>query len=219
MTDLIARLLFPPKCHFCRELLSGDETDLCHSCRKSAPEISGRKRKLPYIAQWTAVWYYKDSVRSCIHRFKFWNARGYADFFAREMAMRIQQDQWQTQFDALSWVPVSTLRRMKRGYDQSQLLAQALGRELGMEAVPLLKKVRHTPPQSRIKDAPRRRANVLGAYRCIDPAAAQGQRILLVDDVVTSGATGCECSKMLMIHGAKSVYLAAVGAAAHDKNK
>lgn len=217
MNNLIANLLFPPKCHFCRTILTKNEKDICLTCRRNAPEVLRAKRNIPLIAQWTAVWYYKDKVRSSIHRFKFGNARGYADFYARELALKLQESSFWGSFDVLTWVPVSWLRRMFRGYDQSELLAVALGKELGMTPVRLLKKVRHTLPQSRIRDAAKRRANILNAYRAENTALLSGKRVLLLDDVVTTGATGSECAKTLLINGAKEVFLATVAATLYDK--
>ena len=115
-----------------------------------------------------------------------------------------------TDFDILSWIPVSPLRRFFRGYDQCELLAQAVAAELNVQPLPLLKKVRHNRPQSRIKDDAARRANVLGAYRVTDPAAIRDKRILLLDDVITTGATASECARVLLTAGAKSVNCAAV---------
>ncbi len=210
------RLLFPPKCVLCRCLLSKEETDLCHHCRIHGPEFSRAKRNIPFLAHWTAVWYYKDDVRKSIHRFKFGNRRSYAPIYARLLISRVQTMRLDN-FDILAWVPTSLLRQLKRGYDQSELLAKALGRDLGCDAVGVLKKVRHTPPQSGFRDAARRRANVLGAYKVIDRERIAGKRILLLDDVITTGATASECAKTLLIAGAKEVCFAAVAAAYHDK--
>lgn len=210
------RLIFPPKCTLCRGLLKKGETDLCHSCREKAPGFKRAKRNIPFIAHWTALWYYKDDVRKSIHRFKFYSARNYAKAYARMLAVKLQQE-LDREFDILTWVPVSTIRKLKRGYDQSQLLAQSLGKELGCKAVPVLKKIRHTPPQSGIRDAAQRRANVMGAYRVIDRDLVAGKRVLLIDDVVTTGATASECARMLLTAGTEKVYFAAVAAADHDK--
>lgn len=211
-------LLFPPKCILCRKLLSKNETDLCHSCRADAPDFLHAKRNIPFIAHWTAIWYYKDNVRLSVHRFKFRNARGYGDIYGRLLAVKLQEAPFDT-FDILTWVPTSALRRLYRGYDQTQLIAQALAKELGVRAQRVLRKVHHTPPQSSLKNAAQRRANILGAYRVCDPEMIRGKRILLLDDVVTTGATASECARTLLIAGAKEVIFAAVAAASHDKNK
>lgn len=207
-------LLFPRKCVLCRKILAHNETDLCHECRKTAPELNKAKLKISFVARWTAVWYYKDTVRSSILRYKFYNARSYADIYGRMLAMKIQKEDME--FDVLSYVSTGWLRRIKRGYDHAAMLAAAVGRELGVDYVKLLKKIRQTKPQSRLRDAAARRANVLGAYKVIDPESVKGKRILLIDDIITTGATLSECSRILLVAGAKEVSCAAVAAASHD---
>ena len=209
-------LLFPPKCLFCRRLLTGEETDLCHPCRADAPEFINRKRSIPFVAHWTAVWYYKGNVGKSIRRFKFYNARGYDRVYARFLAGKLLADE-KFDFDILTWVPVSPLRRLCRGYDQSQLLAVAVARELAVQPVKVLIKHRHTKPQSKLKGIAQRRANILNAYRVPHPEQIRGKRILLLDDVITTGATSSECAKTLLIAGAKEVQFAAIAAASYDK--
>lgn len=206
---LIFQWLFPAKCVLCRKILEKDETDLCRDCRVHAPTAPAVHKKIPHLDRWTAVWYYEDKVRQSILRFKFYGARSYAKSYGRFLAMKLLETQM-TDFDILTWVPVSSLRRLKRGYDQVELLALAVGRELDVTPVRLLKKVRHTRPQSGICSDAARRANVLGAYRVTDPAAVRGKRILLLDDVITTGATAGECARVLRSAGAKSVNFAAV---------
>ena len=120
-------------------------------------------------------------------------------------------------FDVLTWVPISSLRKFSRGYDQSQLLAQAVGRELGMTPVRTLKKIRNNPRQSRIKGAAQRRANVLGVYQIREREAVAGKRVLLLDDILTTGATAGECARMLLTAGAKEVHCAVVAAARKEE--
>lgn len=211
------RLLYPPKCVLCRQLLAGNETDFCHDCRKNTPTFTRAKRNIPFVAHWTALWYYKDDVRKSIHRFKFGRRyQLYARVYARPLALKLEES-FGVEFDAITWVPVSALRRLRRGFDQSQLLTQALCRELDRKPTRLLKKIRHTPPQSGIREAAKRRANVLGAYRAIVPELIRGKRILLLDDVVTTGATVSECARTLLTAGAKEVYFAAIAAAEEYK--
>ena len=213
----ISQWLFPPKCVLCRTLLQKDETDLCHTCRAQMSGAPVPHKKIPHLDRWTAVWYYEDTVRSSILRFKFGNARSYAQAYGRLLAMKLLREDL-ADFDILTWVPVSPLRRFRRGYDQVELLAQAVGRELGTEPVRLLKKTRHTPPQSGIADDAARRANVLGAYRVTDPDGLRDKCVLLLDDVVTTGATAGECARVLRIAGAKCVNCAAV-ARRHENKK
>ena len=211
--ERIWQILFPPKCVLCGKLLQKEETDLCHSCRCDTPEFPKSNLKLPYLAHWCALWYYEGNIRRSILRFKFHGARSYAETYGRLLAMKLLSEE--ISFDILSWVPISRLRKWRRGYDQVQLITEAVGRELGVIPQPTLKKIRNNRPQSRLGGAAQRRANVLGAYRLVDAAAVQGKRILLLDDIITTGATAGECARMLLTAGAKEVSCAAVAAASH----
>ena len=208
----LMELLFPPKCVLCRKLLKSGEIDLCRECRADAPEYAGKKINIRFLDSFAAVWYYEGNVRRSLLRFKFYNARSYSVSYGRILAMRLQRE-YPDGFDMLTWVPVSRLRKLRRGYDQVELLAKAVGRELGLAPVPTLKKIRNNRPQSRLKDPAARRANVLGAYRLLEGAAVKGQRVLLLDDILTTGATAGECARVLLSAGAKEVHCAAVAAA------
>lgn len=208
----LIELLFPPKCVLCGTLLKAGETDLCKPCRSDMPEYPGCKNKPQFLDSFAAVWYYEGNVRRSILRFKFRNARSYAGAYGRILAMKLLNE-YPEGFDVLTWVPVSRLRKLRRGYDQVELLAQSVGRELGISPVSTLRKIRNNRPQSRLKDPAARRANVLGAYRSVDGASVQGKRVLLLDDVLTTGATAGECARVLRCAGAKEVHCAAVAAA------
>ena len=218
MTDRILQILFPSKCILCRKVLSENETDLCRDCRQTQPEFQGHKIKLSFLAEWTGVWYYKENVRQSILRYKFRSRRSYAQSYGRLLAMKLIKEGWEDT-DLLTWAPISRQRKRRRGYDQTELLGQAVASELGMELTPTLMKVRHTKPQSTMGDAAHRRANILGAYRVTDPMILKGKRILLIDDIVTTGATASECSRVLLTAGAKEVKLATVAVAAHEKSR
>ena len=219
--QLFHRLLnffFPNKCLLCRRLLTDTETDLCHDCRQNAPVFTKAKNRHSFIARWTAVWYYKDDVRRSMLRYKFYRFRSYAPVYGRFLAMKLQAA-GMDEFDVLTWVPISALRKLRRGYDQTELLAKAVAKELGVSATKCLVKIRHNPAQSGLKDPARRRANVLGAYKIKRPDLVRGKQILLLDDVITTGATASECARVLLTAGAKEVYCAAMAAANQDKNK
>ena len=212
---IISRLLFPPKCILCGKVLGENENDLCRRCRTDAPEFPKHTKKLPYLAGWTALWYYEGNVRRSILRFKFYNARSYAKTYGKMLAMKLMAEE--TKFDILTWAPISRMRKWRRGYDQVELIANAVAQELDTIPVATLKKRRNNPPQSTIGDAAQRRANVLGVYEVLDPTVIAGKRILLLDDIMTTGATAGECARMLLTAGAKEVYCAAVAAASHNK--
>lgn len=218
MLGRLVELLFPPKCVLCGKMLEKNETDLCRECRVNGPEYTKTTRKLRFLDSFTAVWYYEEPVRGSIHRFKFGNVRSYAGCYGRMLAMKLTE-QHPEGFDVLTWVPISAWRRLKRGYDQSELLAKVVGQELGMKPVRLLKKIRHNPPQSGFTGEAQRRANVLGAYRVTAPETLSGKKILLLDDVITTGATAGECARILLTAGAKEVHCGAVATAEDHGNK
>ena len=216
ITNAILDLIFPPKCILCRKILEKEETDLCHSCRAEISECGKSKTAIPFIESWLALWYYEGNVRSSLLRYKFGGHKGYAKVYGRLLAMKLLRENPEC-FDILTYTPISRLRRFRRSYDQVLLLAEAAAAELGTEVVPTLKKIRHNPPQSGIGDAAHRRANVMGVYRAVDPQRFAGKRILLLDDIITTGATLSECARVLLTAGAKEVHCAAIAAANHQQ--
>ena len=215
--DYIDRLLFPPKCLLCRKVLEDDELDLCRDCRTDGPECTNYRKKFPFIDSWAAVWYYEDNPRRSLLRYKFRGKRNYATGYGRLLAMKLQETH-PDGFDLLTWVPVSSLRRLTRGYDQVELLAQSVGQELGMQPMPLLRKIRHNRTQSGIIGDAKRRANVLGVYRVENPEILREKKVLLLDDIITTGATAGECARVLLTAGAKEIHCGAVAVARNRAN-
>ena len=210
--DAILHLLFPPKCILCGKLLKDEETDLCRSCRTDSPECHKNNLTFSFLDSWVAVWYYDGYIRKSLHRYKFGRARQYASGYGRLLAMRLGEEHPEG-FDVLTWVPVSRIRKFTRGYDQVELLAEAVGQELGMKPVRTLRKIRNNPPQSGISGIEKRRANVLGVYRLENPEQVKGKRVLLLDDILTTGATAGECARVLLTAGAKEVHCGCVAVA------
>lgn len=202
-------LLYPPKCVFCRKLLRREETEICSRCRMELPVYTGHLEPGPYCTGAAAALFYEDRVRESLLRFKFQGMEQYAVCYGKLLAAACAQLPLE-EIDAVTWVPVSRQRRRKRGYDQAHLLAKALGSELGKPCLGTLTKVRHNQTQSSLETAEARRANVLGVYRA-GPQAAE-KTLLLVDDIVTTGATSSEAARTLLTAGATAVYLAAVAA-------
>lgn len=211
-------ILFPLKCVLCRRVLEDNERHICTSCRQDAPECEIAKGKFPFVEKWCALWYYQDDVRKSVLRYKFGNRRSYANDYAALLAQKLKQE-YPDGFDVLTWVPISPIRKLTRGFDQVQKLTLALGKELGIQPVRTLKKIRHNRPQSGISGPAHRRANVLGAYKAVNPKALWNKRVLLVDDVITTGATVGECARVLLTAGAREVYAGAVAVARHDSKK
>ena len=214
----LLHLLFPEKCVLCGRILEKGHMDLCPACRLEGPDCPPSRVKLPFLDSHTAIWHYEGPVRRSIHRFKFRGRRSYAKSYGRLLAMKLLEAHPEG-FDLLTWVPTGALRKLRRGYDQVELLAAAVGSELGLPPVRLLKKIRNNRPQSGIRGDAQRRANVLGAYRVTDPEMLQGKRILLLDDVVTTGSTAGECARVLLTAGAEEIHFGAVAFARHKTKK
>ena len=215
---MLLNLLFPPKCVLCGKILEHNQIDLCHACRMDSPQCPISRSKLSFLDSWAAVWYYESLPRRSLLRYKFRAHRSYARSYSRLLAMKLLQAQPEG-FDLLTWVPTGNLRKLRRGFDQVELLARYVGAELDMEPVKLIRKIRNNRPQSGIRGDAQRRANVLGAYKAVDPALIAGKRILLLDDIVTTGATAGECARILLTAGAKEVHLGAVAAARRHSKK
>lgn len=211
----LSNLLFPEKCVLCGRILEKEETDLCHKCRVEAPECPISRKKYPFIDSWTALWYYEGEVRRSLLRYKFYGRRQYADAYAKLLAMKLLRED-RVDVDLITYIPISAKRRRKRGFDQVELLAQKVAAELEIPCCATMEKVRHNKPQSGIVGDAQRRANVLGAYAVTDADALRGKRVLLLDDIVTTGATAGEAARVLLTAGAKQVSLAVVAMAKHE---
>lgn len=212
LADWLMDLLFPPKCMCCGKLTSGREETCCANCLDRLPEYDGALPKVTYFETAVAPFFYEGIIRDSILRMKFHGCAGYTKQFAQWMA-RWVKDRLKGQYEIVSWVPCSGMRRWSRGYDQAELLAKALARELSVEAVCTLRKTRHNPRQSRIHGVAARRANVLGVYEAWHPERFSGKKILLVDDVLTTGATLSECGKELRMAGSGDLVCAVIAAA------
>ena len=201
-------LLFPPKCMFCRRILPGGSAACCEGCQK---HLEGQETvsEGTFVTTCWAALSYEGAVREAIIRYKFEGDRGYATEFGRLLG-RCIAERLAGQYDVITWVPVSPQRYKKRGYDQAMLLACAAALELGDVAVSTLSKTLDNPAQSGLTDRMARKSNVLGAYAVAEPELVTGRRILLIDDIVTTGATMEEAGRTLLEGGARSVVGAAL---------
>lgn len=203
-------ILFPPRCVFCRKFLKNSREPVCPDCLKTLPYTSdGGEKTGDFFSVCVSPLYYEGSVREALLRYKFREATGYAKPFG-ELLARCVKENLSGRYDLISWVPLSKKRLKERGYDQSMLLAYATALELDDVAVSTLEKHIHVEKQSAMGSAEKRRANISGAYRVEDPELVAGKRILLIDDIVTTGSTLSECARTLLTAGAKEVLCAAV---------
>ena len=185
----------PPLCARCGQSFDLDpgEGAVCGACAARAPAFDRAR----------AVFRYDAASRGLILRFKHGDRTGSAPHFARWLARagaELLEDA-----DVLVPVPLHRWRLLARRYNQAALLALALARLSGIACAPdALTRVRATPSQGTLGRG-RRRANVRGAFALARPQAVAGRRVLLIDDVLTSGATVGECARVLLAGGASAV--------------
>lgn len=201
---ILLDLLYPKRCPFCGRVLNPGEEGLCWSCQKSLPWVDKPAKTVDFCDGCLAPLWYRDGVRRAIHCYKFRGGRAHSRFFGLVMAQTLR-DQWAEPADLIVWVPLSRRHLRRRGYDQAELLARRVGELTGLPVEGGLVKVRETQTQSRIVKDGARRANVLGAYAAAPGVELAGKRVVLVDDVCTSGATLSECAACLKMAGAESV--------------
>ncbi len=230
MIRALLRLFYPPKCVFCEEVLENENFAVCPSCvskisyNKRACRVCGtpldtvygericpscRKKKRAFRAAYVPL-VYKDEVRASILGFKFGGKRARAKTFAALIYMKIREAEAERP-DALTFVPMHFIKLGKRGYNQAELLAKELGHLWSVPVLPMLRKTENAKPQSKRHGQDRKTA----PFRMYAPrkgADATGKRVLLVDDVVTTGTTMEACARILRKMGAKNIEIAAIAA-------
>lgn len=193
--------LFPRHCPFCGRITG--RALLCEKCEKELPRCT-EIRCGGGFGRCAAPLYYEERVREAILAFKFRGRLEYLNCFGMLMAETAAQS-FADEFDAITWVPVSKKRLKKRGFDQSRMLCASLCVDWHTDPIETLKKTVDNPPQSGLDDRGQRRANVLGVYEAVNAEQIRGRRFLLVDDILTTGATLSEAVRVLKAAGAADV--------------
>lgn len=201
LTGNLMNIFFPRKCPFCGAV-TGKEL-LCATCRSTLPYCSELRHGAD-LGCCTAPLYYEGHVRNAILSFKFHGELGGLDCFGRMLA-ETAAERYSGAFDAVTWVPVSQKRLRRRGFDQSRYLAGSMCVDWHVMPLETLRKTVDNPPQSGLDDAAARRANVLDVYEAVSPERFAGKRLLLIDDVCTTGATLGSCARVLKAAGAAEV--------------
>ena len=203
--DKIAKYLFPPKCVFCRRVMEKD--GVCDKCKENLPYRFPCEIKDPpmFTDGGYSYFHYEGDIRNAIIRYKFGGLSKYSVDFSEYLEKCIKEN-IDGQYDIISWVPLSKRRLKSRGYDQARLLAEETCKRLGVEPQQTLIKSIDAAPQSRQTDISRRMANILGAYD-VSSCNLLGKRIILIDDVYTTGSTLSECARVLKTAGASKVYV------------
>lgn len=208
----ILEFFYPPRCLFCRKIvLPGREC--CEACEKSLLSEHWSARMIEPQTGKTLVCIapdqYDGPLRKAMLDFKFHNMPKHAHFFAQRIFSQLQQSSFLTRADFVVSVPLSRERLHQRGYNQSELIARELAALAGLPYFTVLEKHVENQEQHRLHKKDRRQ-NVRGVYRILPGAhQVENQRILLVDDILTTGATLGECAAVLYAAGAKEVLCAA----------
>jgi len=143
-----------------------------------------------------------------MHRVKFGRDQTLLNVFDNDI-QKLAKDSLSADFDAIVPIPLSRANQWRRGFNQSQVLAEKLARSLERPVENILRKKKQTTPQSSLKSHARK-TNVKDSFMCRTKQSLKGQRILLVDDVYTTGATANECARVLQEAGANNVSLFAL---------
>ncbi len=224
----ISDLLFPPVCVFCGiEHVSADsemcekcardvvwvDDPICQRCGIPTPGLNQGGQKLcgkclqdlpPFDKARFSV-FYSSVIRRGILHFKFYNSLFYAEALSRFLERTFRDHFSEEDLDAIIPIPVHDKRLLKRGYNQCEILSTKLGAKVGVPVMTntLLKK-RNTVPQTQLKRR-QRVDNVKGSFSVNNTASIKGKRLLVLDDVFTTGSTLTEASLALKRHGASSV--------------
>jgi ComF family protein len=192
-------VLFPyiPRCVVC-----GTEKDvsayLCPSCAVEMDTLRmGQTNAAGKSAH--AAYGYDGPAARIVQSYKYGGSRWLSAFMAQAMLQAAANAH--TEFDCICHVPLHSKKRRQRGFDQAELLAKRIAALTGKPCLTAIKRIRNTPSQTKL-NAVERKENMRGAFK---PAQAVHGRVLLVDDVLTTGATVAECADVLKAAGAQSV--------------
>lgn len=218
-------VIYPPACMFCKHPLSPSDDDMiCKDCLAHLPYTKnhGCFEAFGGAAYLIAPFLYENGVRKAIHDLKFKSKYDNARVLAMFMAGYLANIEEIKAIDLVIPVPLSRKSFAKRGFNQTLLLAKGICERLNLLLDDrVLIKVRETKRQSSLRNFEDRARNVLDAYQCISDLS--GKRILLVDDIYTTGMTVYNCAKALLDAGAEKVIAATIanahkeiGVSSHD---
>jgi ComF family protein len=199
MLESILNILLPMRCAMCKQPLSGTEHGVCHKClNRLEPVFEGN---ILHLGK------YQGGLEKAVRALKFAEARVVAAPLGKYLGQAIKTV-WKT--DVVIPIPLHSTRTRQRGYNQAELLAQAVALELGVPMLRALQRTRATKQQARL-DRTERLKNLEDAFAV--QKSVRDLEVLLVDDVHTSGTTLTEASLCLIEAGAKRVRLAVLARA------
>lgn len=218
-TDFLSSMFFTKRCKFCEKVIDFREI-VCDECKETIPVITNETcnkcgcendlcqcgEKAKFYESICAPYYYEGPARTAIRQLKFRNGKHLADALADDMAKCFKERYNDIEFDLCTFVPAHKSTTRKRGYNPAKLLCEHLSDKINVPCCDTLIKEFKTPTQHTLNEA-RRKGNLLGSI-ALNPEVKEqirDTRILLCDDVKTTGSTLDECAKTLLIHGAAEV--------------
>jgi len=204
-------------CGACRGNMAAIREPYCRTCGRPLPPGVQYKEDCRdcvegsfHFDRCRSVFLYEPPVSGIVKRFKFRKNVHLGDFLCAAMAEIMEREpEMFGDFcgaDAIAPVPLHPFRLVWRGFNQAEMLARGASKVLGVRVLKCLVRKRNTRPQSRL-DVKQRAANVKGAFAVRGGVDVAGKRIIIVDDVMTTGATVNECSKVLLGAGAEEVFV------------
>ncbi len=219
----VLNFVYPAKCGFCNEL-TGTNSFICDNCKyRLNQQYVGKCRycgktafnnDVCYECENKKIYYekliffneYTQEFKEKIHLYKFFDKKFYYNFFEELIYDRL----FGTEADIIIPVPVSKKRLKERGYNQAGLIGEKLAKDMKIEYDgEILKKVKNSEKQS-MQNFRKRQESVKNLFKISDNLKVKDKRIILIDDVFTTGATANECSKILTEAGAKSITVAVI---------
>lgn len=187
-----------PRCLKCGKHIEDEGEEYCGGCRRAVHRFEAGR----------GLYSYRQMAMS-LYRFKYAGRREYACFYAEQIVKRLGRRIWGWRPDALVPVPIHTSRRRQRGYNQAEVLAREIGKRTGIPVVSnLLRRVKNTLPQKMLDDAGRQN-NLKRAFK-IERNDVKLERVILIDDIYTTGSTMDACADKLREAGVKKVYFITV---------
>jgi ComF family protein len=206
--SLAIDLLFPPRCGGCGKV----DTFWCETCQEDIDHIAfpAQVRQLPAFSGLASSALHTGKIREAVQALKYENVPSVAEPLGQRLAKHLAAQRWM--IDTLIPVPLSTTRLKERGYNQAELLAQAVSKHSAIPcASTALRRQKHTESQVTMTAA-ERLTNVQQAFSA-DSIFVKDRSVLIIDDVLTTGATLTACGEALLSVGAAAVYGLTVTAA------
>ena len=215
--DVCSREIFGPErlCKSCRDALPRNDGEICICCGRRETEtglcIECRATRPDFDLARSAFVYEGEAARLVL-RFKD-GEKYLAETFAQLLLPYVEDF---ADADALTFVPMTKKAEKARGYNQSKLIAELLAEKSGLELLSAAKKLHDTPPQKRL-DLKQRRENLKDCFKIEDKKSFQNKKVILIDDVLTTGATASEFSRCLKKAGAVRVYVLTIASVPNKK--